>query len=78
MRDETKDAARRARPIAVTREVFDGLEEVRQSGETNMLDRVSVAEVADWLELPVTARWVRANPRVYAEGVFRGFEALDD
>ena len=77
MRDETKDAARKARPIPVTREVFEGLEEVRKSGETNMLDRVSVAEVADWLDCPVAARWVRKNPSDYVNGVFRGFEVIE-
>ena len=53
--------------------VLAGIAAVRRSGATNMLDWPAVAEIADRLGFPATARWVRENPRAYARGVFQGF-----
>jgi hypothetical protein len=53
--------------------VLAGIEAVRRSGATNMLDWPAVAEIAARLRFPDTARWVRENPRAYARGVFKGF-----
>ena len=53
--------------------VFKGLEAVRLSGLTNMLDRPMVALLAGRLGYPDAARWIKDYPEKYAEGVFRGF-----
>jgi len=61
--------------IRVPADVLEGLEFVRDSGETNMLDRSAVEQIALRNGYSAAAAWVRANGRLYAEGVFRGFEA---
>lgn len=55
--------------------VWQGIDAVRLSGLTNMLDRPVVADLAEKLGFPDAARWIETLPRDYAEGVFRGFEA---
>jgi hypothetical protein len=62
-------------PVRIPPEVFEGLEAVRRSGLTNMLDRPRVAELAEILGFEEAAEWVRANRGDYATGVFRGFVA---
>jgi hypothetical protein len=60
-------------PIQVPTAVLDGLESVRESGETNMQDpRVVQAEAAR-LGYPETVEWIEDHPHEYTEGVFRGF-----
>jgi len=61
--------------IMVMREVLDGLEAVRSSGLTNMLDRPVVIELARRMGFGDTARWIETHRKEYAEGIFRGFEA---
>jgi hypothetical protein len=61
--------------IRVPREVLAGLEAVRQSSLTNMLDRPAVAELAEEFGFEEAARWVRANRKQYARGIFQGFQA---
>ncbi len=63
--------------VQVPREVFEGIEAVRLSGLTNMLDRALVAEIVDGMGYEQAARWVRANPALYARGVFHGFEVIE-
>jgi hypothetical protein len=58
----------------VSREVFEGIEAVRLSGLTNMLDRPRVAEIADEMGYAESARWVRENRDLYARAIFQGFE----
>ena len=53
--------------------VLAGIKAVRSTGATNMLDWLAVAEIAERLGFPDTARWVRENPRAYARGVVHGF-----
>ena len=53
--------------------VWQGIDAVRLSGLTNMLDRPVVARLAEELGYPDAARWIEAHPKEYAEGVFRGF-----
>jgi hypothetical protein len=60
--------------VPVSREVFEGIEAVRQSGLTNMLDRGRVVELAEAMGFEASARWVRENRELYARAVFRGFE----
>jgi hypothetical protein len=59
--------------VAVPREVYVGIVAVRDSGLTNMLDRPRVAEIAAEMDHAEAADWIRANKKLYAEGVFRGF-----
>ena len=63
--------------IRVPKHVLDGLEAVRQSGLTNMLDRPVVARLAEEMGFEGAARWVEAHRKEYAEGIFRGFEAAE-
>jgi hypothetical protein len=62
-------------PVAVSREVFEGLEAVRLSGLTNMLDRPRVAEIAEEMGFLEAALWVREDRERYARAVFQGIEA---
>ncbi len=64
--------------IRVPKDVLDGLEAVRQSGLTNMLDWPVVARLAEEMGFETAAEWVANNKRLYAEGIFRGFEAEED
>ena len=61
--------------VKVPKAVLDGLEAVRQSGLTNMLDRPVVAELAAEFGFEEAARWINAHRREFAEGIFHGFEA---
>ena len=62
-------------PIVVSIAVFQGLEAVRQSGYTNMLDRPRVIELAEMMGYAETADWVRENRNLYAAAIFGGFVA---
>ena len=61
--------------VSVTPEVLEGIRAVRESGRTNMLDRVAVAAIALELGYVDAAFWIEdtANRKAYAEGIFRGF-----
>ena len=60
-------------PILVPTVVLDGLETVRESGETNLQDHSKVKAIAIRLGYPETADWIEEHPHDYTEGVFRGF-----
>jgi hypothetical protein len=64
-------------PVAVPREVFQGLEAVRRGGLTNMLDRTRVAEIAEEMGFMAAARWVREDRERYARAVFQGVRPDD-
>jgi len=53
--------------------VFEELEAVQESEETNMLDYQAVHDIAIRMGYPETALWVREHRREYSEGIFRGF-----
>jgi len=57
--------------------VFDGLETVQESGETNMQDHQAVEVIAARLGYPETAQWIHEHPHEYSEGLFRGFVAAE-
>jgi hypothetical protein len=59
--------------IPVPAAVWQGVEEVRLSGLTNMLDRPEVVRIARELDFTEAAGWIERHPKEYAEGVFRGF-----
>jgi hypothetical protein len=65
-------------PVRVSHEVFAGLEAVRESGLTNMLDRPVVIEIAETMGFRETALWIRAHRDLYAIGIFQGFEVEGD
>jgi hypothetical protein len=58
--------------------VWQGIDAVRLSGLTNMLDRPEVARIARELDFSEAAGWIEAHPKEYAEGVFRGFVVEPD
>ena len=60
-------------PIAI----FDGMEAVRRSGITHMLDRKLAAKVADAMGRGDAADWIRANQVLYFEALFRGIKASE-
>jgi len=61
--------------VAIPGDVLRGIEAVRRSGRTNMLDRPAVAAIALELGHVDAAFWLtdKANHKTYAEGIFRGF-----
>jgi hypothetical protein len=59
--------------ISVPAVVWQGIDAVRLSGLTNMLDRPKVIRIARELDFSEAAGWIEAHPKDYAEGVFRGF-----
>lgn len=60
--------------VPVSMEVFEGIEAVRRSGLTNMLDIPRVIEIAEEMGFAESAAWIRENCAEYARAVFRGFE----
>jgi len=64
--------------VSVPKAVLDGLEAVRRSGLTNMLDRPVVARLAKEFGFDEAARWVEAHKKGFSEGIFRGFQAVED
>jgi hypothetical protein len=60
-------------PIEVPTAVLDGLETVRESGETNLQDSAKVQAIAARLGYPEVLVWIEEHPRAYQEGIFRGF-----
>ena len=63
--------------LVVPRAVHIGIEAVRLSGLTNMLDRNRVAEIADEMGFPDAAAWVRENPERFARAIFHGMVASE-
>lgn len=59
--------------VGVPAVVWQGIDAVRFSGFTNMLDRPAVVRIAGELGFPEAARWIETHTKEYAEGVFRGF-----
>ncbi len=53
--------------------MFEGLEAVQESEETNMLDYPAVQDFAIRMGYPETAPWVREHRCEHSEGIFRGF-----
>ena len=64
--------------VRVPAEVLDGLEAVRSSNLTNMLDRPMVAKLAAEMGFFETTEWIMDHRKEYAEGIFRGFEVDEE
>ena len=59
--------------VRVPPEVWNGLEAVRVSGVTNMLDRPAVIEIARFIGYNYAASWIESHRGKYAHGIFHGF-----
>ena len=61
--------------VQISEKVLEGIEAVRQSGKTNMLDRPAVAAIALELGYVDAAFWLedKTNHTAYATGIFKGF-----
>ena len=64
--------------VRVPANVLEGVEAVRLSGKTNMLDASRVIELAFEMEYYATVLWLRENRRQYSEGLFQGFEPVEN
>ena len=66
--------------VKLPADVLTGIEAVRQSGATNMLDRPAVQRIARELGYEEIADWLadKGNHPAYAQGIFRGFEPDDE
>lgn len=64
--------------VEVSREVFEGLEFIRRSGATNMLDRRTVLHLAKEWGFDATAQWIETAARsTYAGLIFNGPRVID-
>jgi len=62
-------------PIKVPSEVMVGLQAVRKSGTTNMLDVPVVCLQAVALGYTEAANWIKENKYAYLDGISKGFES---
>ena len=65
-------------PIKIPKNVLDGIAAVRNSGATNMLDRPMVAHICMDMGYNEAALWINDNKSEYANGIFQGFEAMEE
>lgn len=63
--------------IRVSKTVFEGLEAIRRSGATNMLDYRAVVELASVLNNRDALRWLIDHKHEYLQGVLYGIEPED-
>ncbi|MEN6520062.1 MAG: DUF5049 domain-containing protein [Armatimonadota bacterium] len=59
--------------VQIPQKVMEGIEAVRLSGKTNMLDVPMVIHLALEMGFPQAAVWVYEYQNLYAQGVFTGF-----
>lgn len=65
--------------VSVTRAVFNGLEAIRQSGATNMLDRPVVLQLAREWDLTAAADWIeRVDSGTYGRLILSGPEVIGE
>lgn len=65
--------------VQITKAVFDGLEFIRRSGATNMLDRPMVLHLAREWDFTDTADWIeRADIATYGRLIFQGPDVVMD
>lgn len=63
--------------VKVPKDVLEGIMIVRDSGAINMFDYQGVLRLADSLGYSETADWMLENKKLYATGIFMGFEAIE-
>lgn len=61
--------------IKVSKDILEGITQVRETGMTNMFDTRAVAHIAKVMGFTAAAEWVLANKDEYAKGISNGFEA---
>ena len=59
--------------LRISAEVYVALEQIRRSGETNMLDLPVVHHIAHRRRAYAAVVWLEENPETYQRGVFAGF-----
>jgi len=64
--------------VKVPADVLEGLEYVRESGETNMFDRRAVQKIASREGYYATLLWLEDHQKEYAEGIFSGFAVSEE
>lgn len=65
--------------VQITRAVFNGLEFIRRSGATNMLDRPMVLNLAQEWGFIETAEWIESvDTGIYGRLIFQGPEIMQD
>ena len=64
--------------VKISKEVLEGILAIRDSGLTNMLDYHAVQRIAYEMEFWSTVNWMTNNKKLYAEGIFEGFETEED
>ena len=67
------ERTKKGNSVVVTADVLEGLEAVKLSGKTNMLDAPRVIELALQMGHVDTAMWVYDDRKSYVAGVFAGF-----
>jgi hypothetical protein len=64
--------------VQITKVVFDGLEFIRRSGATNMLDRPVVLHLAREWDLAETANWIeRVDTGTYGRLILQGPDVIE-
>lgn len=65
--------------VPIPRAAFDGLEYIRQSGATNMLDRPMVLNLAREWDFNETADWIESvGTATYARLIFQGPDVIEN
>lgn len=65
--------------VQITKAVYDGLEFIRRSGATNMLDRPVVLTLAREWDFTETADWIEGvDTRTYGRLIFQGPDVIKD
>jgi hypothetical protein len=59
--------------VRVSADVLEGLDAIRLSGETNMIDTLEVQALALLMGYPKAAWWVEHFPDLYVAGLVHGF-----
>lgn len=70
---EAEQGVKNSAPIPVPQDVYDALEDIRESGVVNMFDRKAVQYHADQNEAYALVCWLEKHPVLYHVGVFNGF-----
>jgi len=67
----------RTNPVKLPEAVLSGIEAVRLSGKTNMLDIQMVQKIAFDMEYFEAVLWIEDNIELYKLGIFAGFEVIE-
>ena len=64
--------------VPVTQRVLDTIMEIRDSGETNMMDYRIVQQLANERECYSTVCWIQNNVLLYARGIMKGLTVIEE